>query len=205
MAQLNTLQDDTDGTLGMNGVVVKTHIVRLDDREVEVDLTEANFQVVEEALALIFKYGRPVKSEQAPKATMRATPKLSRPSKPVSPPASGNGGNGRSNGGSKKINPADINNGLVREWARAQGIEVNARGRVPGILKDQYLAAVSSNGDAPTEAPAEAPTFSDRELLDLARQTDGVNDTFAEAVGQNIATARRVFKAAQKRMATIAT
>ena len=30
----------------------------------------------------------------------------------------------------------------VREWAAAQGIDINARGRIPGPIAESYLAAV---------------------------------------------------------------
>jgi len=52
----------------------------------------------------------------------------------------------------------------ARDWARAQGIEVSARGRVPAEIMSQYLDATKRNTPAGTVTP-QAAVASDTPLI----------------------------------------
>lgn len=55
---------------------------------------------------------------------------------------SGQSGGGSSRGGRRRSSGSDgPSTAEVREWARAQGIPVSTRGRVPAELHERYLAA----------------------------------------------------------------
>lgn len=48
---------------------------------------------------------------------------------------------GTANPSRRRVNPPRTVPYLVREWGRANGIEVPERGRIPRFIEDQYLAA----------------------------------------------------------------
>jgi hypothetical protein len=103
-----------DDVTGADGA--RTHRLRWDDADVEIDLTDKNAADLEEVLAPYLAAGRPVSATSgAPRA---------RPSKRSA-------SSGQRSGGSRAI----------RTWARGQGYEVNDRGQIPRAVRDAYRAA----------------------------------------------------------------
>jgi hypothetical protein len=51
--------------------------------------------------------------------------------------------------GGRKAQPNALNTTEVREWAKAQGIDVKDRGRVPAELVVKFQAATGQSADAP--------------------------------------------------------
>jgi len=84
----------------------------LDGVTYEIDLSEANARALRDALSTYVASGRKVQSHRGPR-----------------------GPRGRNN------RPTSDRPGQIREWARANGIQVNERGRVPAELAARYDAA----------------------------------------------------------------
>ncbi|WP_331766807.1 Lsr2 family protein [Embleya sp. NBC_00896] len=101
----------TDDITGNEGEDITTHTFALDGVPYEIDLSEDSYQQLLDELAPYF-------------GAARKTGTASRRGKAVRASA----GQG----------PDPVK---VREWAKAQGLEVNARGRVPGDLVAKYQAA----------------------------------------------------------------
>ncbi len=94
------------------GAADETVTFSLDGVSYEIDLTTANAAAMRDALAPYVGHGRRIgSSRRAPSRSSRGT----------------NSGPG---------NPAE-----VRDWAKAQGITVNERGRISAELKAQYDTA----------------------------------------------------------------
>ena len=92
---------------------VRTVIISLDRQTVELDLSEANYAKVRDFLTPYLDAGR--KTSDRLSSTRR-----------TSRPAAGD-------------KPED--NQAIREWAQANGHEVNARGRIKKEIVDAYQAA----------------------------------------------------------------
>ena len=110
MAQ-RTVIELTDDLDGSEAV--ETIHFSLQGVEYEIDLSERNAEKLRKALARYIDAGRKVGGRRT-----------ARP-----------GGGG---GGSTRRSSSDT--AAVREWARAQGIQVSERGRVPHSLRDRYAA-----------------------------------------------------------------
>jgi len=106
-----TLIDDLDGSTGG----IRTVSVSLDGQAVELDLSEANYDQLQQALAPYLAAGR--------KSRSSATP--SRRSSASAPTAAGK--------------QQDIR--AIREWAEANGHQVSTRGRIKKESVDAYQAA----------------------------------------------------------------
>ncbi len=105
------LVDDLDDTVIKNG---DGQIVSfgLDGTAYEIDLTNEHADELREALARYVQAARKTGSDRAARTTRRA-----RPSK------------------------TDVSSTAVREWAKANGIEVSPRGRIPQKVVEQFRAA----------------------------------------------------------------
>ncbi|MYW00828.1 Lsr2 family protein [Streptomyces sp. SID3343] len=101
----------TDDITGDTGDGIASHTFALDGAEYEIDLGEDTYQKLLDTLGPYFRAARKTGA-----ATRRG--KTARTAARQGP------------------DPAQ-----VREWARSQGIEVNARGRIPADLVDKYQAA----------------------------------------------------------------
>ncbi|QNA75372.1 Lsr2 family protein [Streptomyces sp. So13.3] len=102
----------TDDITGNEGEDIATHTFSVDGVTYEIDLGEDSYQQLLDALGPFVRAGRKI------------------------------GGSSR-RGGSKRAQ-ADGHGpdaAKVREWAQAQGIEINARGRIPGDVLEKYQAA----------------------------------------------------------------
>ena len=86
----------------------------LDGTEYEIDLSAGHAQQLREALAAYVRAGRRV-----------------------------SGGSRRPAGSGRRGAASGLNTTEVREWAKAQGIEVKDRGRVPAELVVKFKAATS--------------------------------------------------------------
>jgi hypothetical protein len=84
----------------------------LDGTEYEIDLNAGHAQALRDALAAYVRAGRRV-----------------------------SGGSGRPARGGRSPSASGLNTTEVREWAKAQGIEVKDRGRVPAELVVKFRAA----------------------------------------------------------------
>ena len=113
MAQKVMLIDDLDGSEG-----AETIRYSVDGKEYEIDLSEKNAERFRSMLQEFIDKSREV--EQPPVLTL--TPARS--------------GRRQSSGGSGRD---DI--GQIRTWAEAQGMQVNARGRIKKEIIDAYDAA----------------------------------------------------------------
>ena len=87
----------------------------LDGTDYEIDLNAKNAQALRDALARYVSAGRRV-----------------------------SGGTRRQARGGRKASANGVNTTEVREWAKAQGIEVKDRGRVPAELVVKFKAATAS-------------------------------------------------------------
>jgi hypothetical protein len=101
-----------DDLTGADGA--RTHRLRGDDTDVEIDLTDKNAADLEEVLAPYLAAGRPVTAtSHAPRARRR----------------------GRSASSGSEDSRA------IRTWAREQGHETSDRGQIPRAIRDAYRAA----------------------------------------------------------------
>jgi hypothetical protein len=119
MAQkvITVVTDDLDGTEIANGQG-DTVTFGLDGVTYELDLTNANAQALRDAIAPYIKVGRKSgSSTSASKST---------------------GGGRRKNSGSS-ASRSDTQ--TIREWAKANNLEVSERGRISGALRAQFSAA----------------------------------------------------------------
>lgn len=121
MAQKIMLIDDIDGTDAQESITYT-----LDGQDYEIDLSEENAKKFRSALAPFLEKSRTVEPE--PVITVTPTRQTRR---------RGGTGSGRE----------DI--GEIREWAKAQGKEVNPRGRIKKEVIDEYDAAHSTSKPAP--------------------------------------------------------
>ena len=106
-----TLIDDLDGSTG----AIRTVSVSLDGQAVELDLSEGNYDKLQQSLAPYLSAGRKTKTSLAG----------SRRSSAAAPPAAG-----------KREDTQ-----AIREWAEANGHQVNSRGRVKKEIVEAYQAA----------------------------------------------------------------
>ena len=115
MAQktITMLVDDLDATQIENGSG-QTVRFSLDKQNYEIDLTNEHADELRAALARYVEAARKTGSDRPARA--------------------------RSTGRSRSSKP-DISPTAVREWAKANGIEVSARGRIPPSVIDQFRAA----------------------------------------------------------------
>lgn len=119
MSKMMVLVDDLDGSTKD----VETIHFALDGGHFEIDLNHGNANELRMALAPYQAVARPSRpyngkpKDRAPAGSPRRKKASSRGSVPSPSPAE------------------------VREWAQANGIDVNSTGRVPKTLIDQYAAA----------------------------------------------------------------
>lgn len=116
-----TLTDDLDGSTGPD---VTTHVIALDDKAWEIELSGVNWKDVLELLAPIREKGRPVKG-----ARKAGKPTAKRPSRNSSDAAAQREENKR-----------------IKEWGAANGFEVKESGRPSRRLQDAYQAAMQLGG-----------------------------------------------------------
>lgn len=93
------------------GPADETVYFALDGTTYEIDLSDANARALRDALSLYVAHARKVSGARAPRPT-----------------------------GRKRAATTD-RPGQIRAWARAQGIEVSDRGRIPADLAARYDAA----------------------------------------------------------------
>ncbi|MGW0087859.1 histone-like nucleoid-structuring protein Lsr2 [Streptomyces sp. NPDC003328] len=105
------LVDDIDG-----GEADETLTFGLDGKTYEIDLSGANADKLRDVLEPFLKAGRKVGSTGGRRAVQTASR-----------------GTGKASDG---IDPQ-----RVREWAKANGLEVSERGRVPGSIREAYEKA----------------------------------------------------------------
>jgi len=106
-----TLIDDLDGSTGE----IRTVSVSLDGQAVELDLSQANYDTLQEALAPYLAAGRKTRSSSASSRRSSAS---------------------ASTGAGKQQDTQ-----AIREWAEANGHQVSSRGRVKKEIVDAYQAA----------------------------------------------------------------
>ena len=113
MAQrtVTRLVDDLDGTEIQNGSG-QTVSFGLDGQDYEIDLTDENADGLREALTRYARAGRKV-----------------------------SGRSSRGRGAAKPSGRSDVSPRAVREWAKANKVEVSPRGRIPQSVIDQFRAA----------------------------------------------------------------
>ena len=116
MAQqtLVRLVDDLDETIIENGDG-QTIRFGIDNVSYEIDLTNEHADEMREALSRYVEAARKTGGGRRP---------------------TGARGSGRSRSGKSDVSPV-----AVREWAKANGIEVSARGRIPRSVVEQFRAA----------------------------------------------------------------
>ena len=122
MAQKVILVDDLDHSEGDD--VARREFALL-NRTFAIDLSDANQKRLSEALAFlenVLEHAREVKQPSRPRKTADTSPRL------------------------RGYTLTD-----VREWARGQGLEVPARGKVPDEIIDKFIAA---HPDAAATEPA---------------------------------------------------
>jgi hypothetical protein len=131
VAQKVILVDDLDQSEGDD---VARREFPLLNRTFAIDLSDANHQRLSEALAFIeevLEHAREVKQPSRAKKAADTSPRL------------------------RGYTFSD-----VRAWAREQGLEVPARGKLPDEIIEQFIAAHPETGETPAEggdaAPAEA-------------------------------------------------
>ena len=107
------LVDDLDDTVMDNGNG-QTVRFSLDKQDYEIDLTNEHAEELREALARYVEVARKTGSDR-PARTRRT--------------------------GHSRSSKSDVSPTAVREWAKANGVEVSARGRVPQSVIDQFRAA----------------------------------------------------------------
>ena len=100
----------------------ETVIFTVEGQTYECELCDAHLAEFREAMEIWSSHSRPVGRGRG-QATAR-------------PARGGRGGRARPAGGGDGPSAAE-----VREWARAQGMQVSARGRVPAELHEAYAAA----------------------------------------------------------------
>lgn len=115
----------------------------LDSKSFEIDLTDAHAEELRTALADYVKAGRPVKASASPGPQRR-----------------------QSSGSASVTNIADRKlNGEIREWAKAEGMKVAERGRIPAEITEAFHAA---NGKPTGQArPVDSSGHSRDECDDL--------------------------------------
>ena len=106
-----TLIDDLDGSTGE----IRTVSVSLDGQAVELDLSQANYDKLRQALAPYLAAGRKTKTSAA--------------------------GSRRSSAFALTAAGKQQDTQAIREWAEANGHQVNSRGRVKKEIVDAYQAA----------------------------------------------------------------
>ena len=105
------LVDDLDDTIIENGDG-QTIRFGIDNVSYEIDLTNEHADEMREALARYVEAARKTGSERPARARSKA-----------------------------RQGKAEVSPQAVREWAKANGIEVSARGRIPQSVIDQFRAA----------------------------------------------------------------
>lgn len=113
---MTVLVDDLDGSTKD----VETMRFSLDGDHYEIDLNRGNASELRTVLA-------PYQAVARPSRPYNAKPKDGKPASPAP----------KSRAKTKRSGPTPSE---VREWAQARGIDVNATGRVPKTLVEQYLA-----------------------------------------------------------------
>jgi hypothetical protein len=103
--------DDLTGAEG-----ARTHRLRWDDHDVEIDLTDKNAADLEEVLAPYLAAGRPVAADPAGRK----------------PSGAGRASAGKASAGETRA---------IRNWARQHGHQVSDRGQIPRAVLDAYRAA----------------------------------------------------------------
>ena len=114
MAKQTVFVDDLTGEAGAS-----PRTVVLDGTTYEIDLTDASFAAMREAIATYLEAGRVVKT------TARAAGKAGRRSAPVRKPTK------------LAASPATI-----RAWADSNGVPCPRRGRIPSSVADAYALAM---------------------------------------------------------------
>lgn len=115
VAKKTLIIDDLNGDTG-----ARSHTFAFEGVEYEIDLTDASFAELRRALRPYLKVARTVGgSKRRPVPTRRSTA-------PRSP---------RRRSGSESA--------TIRAWARAVGVAVPERGRIPATVRDQWLKAGS--------------------------------------------------------------
>jgi len=107
-----TLIDDLDGSTGG----IRTVSVSLDGQAVELDLSEGNYDMLQQALAPYLAAGRKTKTSSAGSRRSSSAP---------APTAAGK----------------QQDTQAIREWAEANGHQINSRGRVKKEIVEAYQAA----------------------------------------------------------------
>ncbi len=115
-----TMTDDIDGSEAN-----ETVRFGLDGRSYEIDLNEIHASELREVLAPYLSVARADRDGAGRTGRGRGS--------------SAGGGRGRS--GSSGSSSGDVDPKAVRAWAAEQGIEVNARGRIPAQVVRQYQDA----------------------------------------------------------------
>jgi len=106
-----TLIDDLDGSTGG----IRTVLVSLDGQAVELDLSQANYDTLQQALAPYLAAGR---------RTNTTSP-----------------GSRRRSASAPTVASGQQDTQAIREWAEANGHQVSSRGRVKKEIVDAYQAA----------------------------------------------------------------
>lgn len=110
---VHQLVDDLDGTVLEVGDG-ETVLFSLDGTAYEIDLTDGNAAALRDALAPFIAAARSVSSNRSASASAP---------------------------GRKQRRSGQRDYGPIREWARANGYEVNERGRVPAAVIEAFEAA----------------------------------------------------------------
>lgn len=115
MASKTILIDDVDGSENE----VRTRRFSLDDQLYELDLSPHNSERLYDALKPFMKHARKVTESPRPAARTRAPTR------------------------NRKTEDPEL--AKIRTWARANGFEINARGRIPKEAVAAYAAADNTN------------------------------------------------------------
>ena len=123
MAKKTLIIDDLTGDTG-----ARTRALSFDGVDYEIDLTDASFADLRRLIKPYLRAARPVRGEGAPRGAGRP-----RAARSTSTPRSTS-----RTGGAASAEPA-----IIRAWARATGVAVPERGRIPATVRAAWREAGS--------------------------------------------------------------
>jgi hypothetical protein len=143
---IQVVQDDIDGTAGASTVSFAFEGIAY-----EIDLNETHATRMRESMQVWIDNARRARGRAA--TGRRAS---------TSTGSSTTGNVSPLRGRSTPLTEKGLTATVVREWAHANGVEVNERGRIPDAIIEQYATAMNTSAAAPEGDPSgdtpETPT-----------------------------------------------